>query len=201
MFTSSATDLGLQRPLAPVMMNTQHDHKKVLPVRVAQMQQGKKNYAFWFWLTESLGMRHMGLQLKCTVYNAIIDGHSQSWWSRQLEGDTTLSILLQTWMQTEKNYRSHTTRGETIYHYISTYWTLHVYMCEAHVGVNGAPFHVQVCLQTIIGELLLLCGVTLSQSLEACMMSVPHLLVDCQCNLNASCECQLSWAWSTYEPI
>ncbi len=64
-------------------------------------------------------------------------------------------------------------------------------MCIAQVGVHGAPFHVQDCLQTTIGELLLLCGVTLPQSLEACKMFLAHLLVNCQINLNASCECQL----------
>ncbi len=66
-------------------------------------------------------------------------------------------------------------------------------MCMAHVGVNGAPFRVQVCLQTTVSELLLLCGVTLPQSLEACVVFLAHLLVDCQINLKASysCECQL----------
>ncbi len=71
-----------------------------------------------------------------------------------------------------------------------TYCTVHVYMCAAHVGVNRAPFHVQVCLQTTVGELLLLCGVTLPQSLEACEVFFRNTLqVDCQ--LTASCECQL----------
>lgn len=57
-------------------------------------------------------------------------------------------------------------------------------MCIAHVGVSRAPFH--VCTQTTTRELLLLCGVTLPQSLEACMVSLAHLLVDCQFNFNAS---------------
>ncbi len=37
------------------MMNTQLEHKKAVPLRVAQMQQEKKDYACWYSLPEAWG--------------------------------------------------------------------------------------------------------------------------------------------------